>query len=91
MTFVTGKHLDRRTVLRGLGGAIALPLLDAMLPAFADSKGVTQARRLAIVYVPNGIHDLAIMNGADMFAYFSGSVPDGLVWASPGGTPHPPP
>ncbi len=43
------------------------------------------------VYVPRGPHNLNIMNGPDMFAYFSGRVGDGLVWASPGGTPYPPP
>jgi len=31
--FVTGKHLSRRTVLRGLGATVALPMLDAMVPA----------------------------------------------------------
>jgi len=33
MAFITGKHLPRRTVLRGLGTAMALPFLDAMVPA----------------------------------------------------------
>ncbi|MEE9253334.1 MAG: DUF1552 domain-containing protein [Pseudomonadales bacterium] len=33
MEFITGKHLSRREVLRGLGATIALPLLDAMVPA----------------------------------------------------------
>jgi hypothetical protein len=56
--FVTRKHLPRRTFLRGLGTAIALPCLDAMMPAFAapassltDTKS---ASRLAFVYIPNG-------------------------------------
>jgi uncharacterized protein (DUF1501 family) len=31
--FLTGKHLSRRTVLRGLGATVALPLFDAMVPA----------------------------------------------------------
>ena len=31
--FITKKHLSRRTMLRGLGGVVALPLLDAMIPA----------------------------------------------------------
>ena len=31
--FVTGKALNRRALLRGAGSALALPLLDAMLPA----------------------------------------------------------
>ena len=53
MSFLTGKHLSRRALLRGSGAAIALPFLDAMCPAFgAASK---PARRLAVIYVPNGI------------------------------------
>jgi hypothetical protein len=32
MNLITGKHLDRRTVLKGLGATISLPLLDAMMP-----------------------------------------------------------
>jgi len=33
MSFITGKHIPRRTVLRGLGATVALPFLDAMAPA----------------------------------------------------------
>ena len=53
MRIVTGKHLSRRTLLRGAGVAVSLPFLDAMLPAFAGP--VKTPRRLAVVYVPNGI------------------------------------
>ena len=52
---VTRKKLSRRTLLRGLGAAIALPALDAMLPAFAASIGSVTPRRMAFMYVPNGI------------------------------------
>ncbi len=52
MEFITKKHISRRTVLRGAGAAVALPFLDAMRPAFGSVKPV---RRLAVVYVPNGI------------------------------------
>jgi hypothetical protein len=56
MTFLTGKHIDRRTLLKGVGAAIALPALDAMRPALAASaKNGAQALRVAVVYVPNGI------------------------------------
>ncbi|MBI4905511.1 MAG: DUF1552 domain-containing protein [Acidobacteria bacterium] len=56
MTFLTGKHIDRRRLLQGVGAAIALPLLDAMRPALgAPSKGSSTPRRLSVVYVPNGI------------------------------------
>src|SRR5947209_18298602 len=54
---VTRKHLPRRTFLKGLGTAIALPMLDAMTPAFGASgsvKGKT-AVRLAFVYAPTGM------------------------------------
>src|SRR4051794_41919404 len=33
MALITGKHIPRRAVLRGLGAAVALPFLDAMVPA----------------------------------------------------------
>jgi len=52
MTPITGKHLSRRTVLRGLGATVALPWLDAMTPAFA-SPG--RPIRLAFTYIPNGV------------------------------------
>src|SRR5882762_5459387 len=56
MTFLTGKHVDRRTLLKGVGAALALPALDAMRPVMAAaSKGAKQALRVAVVYVPNGI------------------------------------
>ncbi len=51
---VTKKSLPRRTVLRGLGAAIALPMLDCMVPAFADTPKAV--RRLGIVYVPMGMN-----------------------------------
>lgn len=57
MTPLTRKHLPRRTVLKGLGAAVALPFLDAMTPALA-AAGRAAAKppvRLAFVYVPNGI------------------------------------
>ena len=54
--FVTRKHLERRTFLRGMGAAIALPMLDAMVPAFAAPGKAAQAPlRTSFVYVPNGI------------------------------------
>ena len=56
MNLITRQSLSRRTVLQGLGAAVALPLLDAMTPAFAERSPVEKAPvRLAFVYVPNGI------------------------------------
>jgi hypothetical protein len=52
---ITRKHLPRRTFLKGLGTAIALPALDAMSPALASSANPSSAVRLSFVYVPNGI------------------------------------
>ena len=56
MTFLTGKSIPRRTFLRGIGAAIALPLLDSMMPALAAPSRLGQnIKRLSFVYVPNGI------------------------------------
>ena len=52
---ITKMALPRRTVLRGLGAALALPLLDSMVPAFAKAQGTPPVRRLGVVYVPNGV------------------------------------
>ena len=56
MTFISNKHLSRRTLLRGLGASLALPLLDSMTPALRAAK-ITPGSpvRMAFVYVPNGI------------------------------------
>ena len=54
--FITRKHLSRRTMLRGAGTALALPLLDAMIPA-ATALAATAANpqsRFASIYVPHG-------------------------------------
>jgi hypothetical protein len=53
--FVTKKALSRRTVLRGVGTAVALPLLDAMVPALGPAASLTKVRRFGVVYHPNGI------------------------------------
>lgn len=50
---LTKKSLPRRTFLRGMGVAMALPMLDAMTPAFASNA--KSPVRLGFVYVPNGI------------------------------------
>jgi hypothetical protein len=53
---IVGKHLTRRTFVKGMGVSIGLPMLDAMTPAFARSSRTGKAPvRLAFVYVPNGI------------------------------------
>src|SRR5690606_19560333 len=54
--FLTRKHLSRRTVLRGAGASIALPLLDAMVPAGTAlaNTAATPGPRLGFVYFPHG-------------------------------------
>ncbi len=56
VSYVTGKSISRRAVLRGLGASLALPLLDAMTPAFAQAKSViAPVHRFQTFYVPNGM------------------------------------
>jgi len=58
--FISKKHLTRRTVLRGAGTALALPLLDAMIPA-RTALAQTAAKatpHLGFIYFPHG----AVMN-----------------------------
>jgi hypothetical protein len=43
--FVTKKHLSRRTLLRGLGVSLALPLLDSMVPAQTPLRRTAAAPR----------------------------------------------
>jgi hypothetical protein len=54
--FLTKKHLSRRTVLKGAGAALALPLLDAMIPAGTAlaNTAATIKPRLGYVYFPHG-------------------------------------
>ena len=55
--FITKMHLPRRTVLRGLGAALALPLLDGMVPALTALQNTAAApiKRFGVFYVPNGM------------------------------------
>jgi|SRR5579871_2155074 len=50
---ITRKALSRRAMLRGMGAAIALPLIDSMTPAL--SAAVPAVNRFGVVYVPNGM------------------------------------
>jgi hypothetical protein len=54
--FITKKHLSRRAVLRGAGASIALPFLDAMVPAgTALAQTVASPRaRMGFFYLPHG-------------------------------------
>ena len=61
MSFITGKHIPRRTFLRGVGATVALPFLDAMVPAgrvFAKSRATERTRLICI----EEVHGLAGCN-----------------------------
>ena len=52
-------QLGRREVLRGLGATIALPFLDAMLPASARAaEAIAKPKRSVFLYIPNGVNTL---------------------------------
>src|SRR5258708_37560027 len=56
MTLLSKKYLARRTVLRGLGASVALPLLDSMVPAqtpLAKTAANPQVR-LGLCFIPHG-------------------------------------
>jgi len=56
---ISKKCIPRRTLLRGIGTALSLPLLDAMVPALAataqETAASTPVKRLGVVYIPNGM------------------------------------
>ena len=56
MFFLTKKHLSRRTVLKGVGAAVALPLLDSMVPAATALSKTAAAPKLrtGFFYIPHG-------------------------------------
>src|SRR3954464_15942717 len=54
--FISKMSLPRRTFLRGLGATLALPFLDAMVPAVSMlSAAARPPRSLSFIYVPNGV------------------------------------
>ena len=55
MDYITKKHLSRRTMLRGMGVALGLPLLDSMVPAQTPlaKTAATSKSRLSCIYVPH--------------------------------------
>lgn len=56
-TMVSRKAISRRTVLRGIGTTLALPLLDSMVPALSAQRKTAAApiKRFGVVYTPNGM------------------------------------
>src|SRR5947207_517454 len=54
MTFVTKRHIARRTMLRGMGVSLALPLLDSMIPAQTPLRAAAPRTRLACIEMVHG-------------------------------------
>lgn len=67
--YITQKHLSRRTMLMGLGAAVALPALDAMTPAMAFARNATRIppRLIAIEMVHGAAGSSAL--GAERFLW----------------------
>jgi len=63
MQFITGKHLDRRSFLRGMGASLALPYMDAMVPAGRMRGAVARANeeRTPLIAIEE-VHGLAGCN-----------------------------
>ena len=78
---ITKKALPRRTVLRGLGASLALPLLDGMVPAFAAIRNTAAhpVRRFGVVYVPNGMAMKHWTPAADGMAFETTRLLNGLA------------
>src|SRR5215472_12979709 len=72
--FVTKKHLTRRTILRGAGAALALPLLDPTIPAgtaLADTAA-NPTPHLGFIYFPHGaVQDKWTPNGVGKIESFN--------------------
>lgn len=64
-------NLSRRTLLRGLGAAMALPLLESMAPAARASAAAASPARLSVFYLPNGMR---------MDSFTPAPVGDGAAW-----------
>src|SRR5438477_12658856 len=58
---LTQKFLPRRTFLRGVVATMALPFLDAMVPAMARAESVGRPTRLGFMYAPNGANQARFM------------------------------
>ena len=58
MPFITGKHLPRRTILRGIGATVALPFLDAMVPAGRLGAAVVAATDTTRLVCIEEVHGL---------------------------------
>ena len=67
MSFITGKHLPRRTFLKGLGATIALPYLESMIPA-GKAAATTKNTRLVCIEEVHGLAGCSPI-GMEKFLY----------------------
>jgi len=69
--FLTGKHLPRRTFVQGMGATMALPFLDAMVPAGRNANAVMAAAQQTKLLCMEEVHGLAGCNafGASQFLF----------------------
>ena len=54
MSFIIKKPLERRTFIKGMGATMALPFLDAMVPALS-AMTLRSTPRLGFIYIANGV------------------------------------
>jgi hypothetical protein len=69
MNYITGRHLPRRTFLRGMGAAVSLPFLEAMIPAgrlLSDTKSILNRPRLIAIEQVHGAAGCAPGLGTSM-------------------------
>ena len=79
---LSNRILSRRTVLRGLGTALALPWLEAMMPTSARAAAVGKPPvRMAFIHVPNGIVTRRLQDGKVLNAAWT---PEGRLDWRPG-------
>ena len=68
--FLTGKYMQRRTFLRGVGVTLGLPLLDAMAPALLRGQSARRpVHRLGFMYAPNGANPWKFMPSGEGTAF----------------------
>ena len=87
--FITKKHISRRTILRGGGAALALPLLDAMIPAATAlaQTAATPKPRFVGCFVPHGMAPGYWVPGHGRHAGRRASSSTGSRWSHSGITP----
>src|SRR5689334_6264055 len=78
MSFITGKHLPRRTFLKGMGAVVALPMLESMIPA-GTAAGAAAGTKTRLICVEE-VHGLAGCSriGMEKFLYAPQKIGQGI-------------